>query len=115
METIVEEPSKSHQEQTNEMLHELGLPAHRFGYTHLCIIIPYFAQDYRRVLTKDVYPYAAAHFGYDDWRPIERSTRDLITDGWNERDPVVWKKYFPNLKKVPSNKQFIATLAARLK
>jgi len=115
MSIIVDEPYKSHQEQTSIMLRELGMPAHRFGYIHLCVIIPYFAQDYRRVLTKDVYPYAAAHFRYDDWRPIERSTRDLIVDGWNDRDPVVWEQYFPNLKTAPSNKRFIATLAARLK
>ena len=115
MATIVEEISKAHQIQTKEMLGELGLPAHRFGYIHLSLMVPYFAQDYRRSITKDVYPYAATHFGYDDWRPIERSTRDLITDCWNERDPAIWEKYFPNLKTSPSNKRFIATLAARLK
>lgn len=105
----------SPQEQTTEMLHELGLPIHRLGYRQLCIAIPYFAQDEGRSLSKDVYPHLAEVFGYPDCKAAESAIRDSIRQSWMARDPLVWKKYFPNPNRHPSNKVFIATLAERLK
>ena len=115
MTTPIHEPTKSQQDQTGGMLDILGMPPHRYGYTHLCYIVPLFARDYRQSLAKDIYPAAASHFLYEDGRPIEQSIRDLIAYGWANRDPGVWNEYFPNQKKAPTNKHFIATLAKRLK
>ena len=105
----------SPQQQTVEMLHELGFPVHRIGYKQLCIAIPYFALDDTRSITKEVYPYLAEHFQYPDCRAAESAIRDTIHQAWTQRDPVVWKRYFSNPDKQPTNKGFIATLAERLK
>lgn len=115
METQTTSTFSSRQEQTADMLHELGFPSHRLGYKQLCTAIPRFSTDDTQSLTKDLYPYLAKHYAYLDWRAPESAIRDVIVAVWEERDPVVWEKYFPNLKKAPSNKQFIATLAERLK
>ncbi len=112
VETVIE---KAMQERTVRMLHELGIPCHRVGYQQLCMAIPMFAQDERRVLSKDVYPDIASDWGYTDWRTIEHAIRIVIRFSWLHRDPVVWAHYFPNLDKAPSNKLFIATLAEYLK
>lgn len=115
METQTTSTFSSRQEQTADMLHELEFPSHRLGYKQLCTAIPRFSTDDTQSLTKDLYPYLAKHYAYLDWRAPESAIRDVIVAVWEERDPVVWEKYFPNLKKAPSNKQFIATLAERLK
>lgn len=97
------------------MLHELRIRIHRVGYKQLTIAVPRFALDDTQSLTKELYPYVATYFGYPDWRSVERSIRFAILDAWEHRDPDVWEKYFPNQKKPPSNKQFIATLAECLR
>jgi len=106
--------SKSHREQTTDMLHELALPIHRRGYSCLCIGIPHFATDRTQSLSKELYPFIAAYYGYSDWHAVESAIRDVILTAWENRNPAVWEKYFPNQSRVPSNKQFIATLAERL-
>lgn len=103
------------QEQVTEMLHELALPKHRRGYSCLCVGVPRFAIDTTQSMTKELYPYIAKVFEYQDWRAVEHGIRDVIQAAWEDRDPAVWEKYFPNQSKVPSNKQFIATLAERIK
>lgn len=100
---------------TAEMLHELGLSIHRLGYKQLCVAIPCFAINDEQSLTKELYPYIAKQFGYEDWHAVEHAMRFVILSAWENRDPDVWEKYFPNAKKPPSNKCFIATLAERLK
>ena len=115
MQTRINTPSPILQEQTIAMLHELALPIHRRGYKQLCIGIPRFALDDTQSLSKDLYPYLAEYFNYSDWHAVESSIRDVILDAWEHRNPDVWEKYFPNQTKVPSNKQFIATLAERLR
>lgn len=115
METQTTNTFPALQKQAADMLHELGFPIHRLGYKQLCIAIPRFAMDDTQSLTKDLYPYLATYFAYSDWRAAESAIRDVIVAVWADRDPAVWGKYFPNLKKPPSNKQFIATLAERLK
>lgn len=115
METQTINTPASLQAQAAGMLHELGFPSHRLGYKQLCIAIPRFSANDTQCLTKELYPYLAKRYSYPDWRAAESAIRDVIVGVWAERDPAVWDKYFPNLKKAPSNKQFIATLAERLK
>lgn len=97
------------------LLHELQIGIHRIGYRHLVILIPCYALDVDQSLTKELYPYVAGHFGCSSWQPVEHAVRIAIQDAWERRDVAVWEKYFPGMKKPPSNKQFIATLAERLK
>lgn len=99
------------QDQTIYLLMELGVPAHRIGYKLLCLAIPLFAENDTQTLSKELYPVVAAEVGYCDWRAAEHSIRDVIVTAWNQRNPAVWAKYFPDCRRPPSNKQFIATLA----
>lgn len=102
-------------EDTCKMLHELQIGIHRLGYKQLALLIPCYCLDDNQSLTKELYPYAAQCFGYCSWQSVEHAVRIAIMDAWKQRDPSVWERYFPGMEKPPTNKQFIATLAERLK
>ena len=113
--TTAEDQILALHEPTITMLHELGISICRLGYKYLTVAVPCYSVDDIQSLTKEMYPYVAAHFGYHNWRSVERSIRCVILDAWERRDPDVWDRYFPDQKKVPTNKQFIATLAVHLR
>lgn len=100
---------------TAALLHELGLGTHRLGYRYLTVAIPCYASDSDQNMSKEIYPYVGNCFGCVDWHPVERSIRSAIGDAWEHRNPAVWERYFPNQKKAPTNKQFVAVLAERLR
>ena len=110
----VDHSSPTHQVQTGILLRELGFPVHRVGYKQICIAVPCYAQDSTQSIIKEIYPYIARICGYSNWCAVEHAIRCAIHDAWRDRDPVIWEKHFPNCKKPPSNKQFIATLAEYL-
>ena len=97
------------------MLHHLGIGIHRLGYKCLTIGVPCYRTDDTQSLSKEVYPHIARSLGYSDWHGAERAIRTVILDGWENRNPEVWEEYFPNQKKAPTNKQFLAVLAERLR
>ena len=113
--TTTEEQIIILREITSKILHELRFGVHRLGYKQLLLLIPRYALDSSQSLSKELYPYAADYFGYFSWQPIEHSVRVAILDAWERRNPEVWEKYFPDIKKPPSNKQFISTIAEQLK
>ena len=100
--------------QVQVMLHALGIAVHRRGYQQLCIGIPLYARDVTQSLTKELYPTIARELGYPDWRSVERAIRSAICDAWGNSRSAVWAVYFPDARKPPSNKEFIATLAERI-
>lgn len=102
-------------EQVNEMLCSLNTPIHRLGYYQLLIGIPYYAQNPTQSVTKELYPYVAEVCGCNNPRAVEHSIRELIHFAWNHRNMEVWDQYFHGAVKAPSNKQFIAVLASKLK
>ena len=107
--------SRAMTELTIIMLHELRLGIHRQGYKCLAIAVPLYAADNSQSLSKDIYPYVAAELGYPDWHGVERAIRLVILDAWARRDGDTWERYFPGQTKMPTNKQFIAALAERLR
>ena len=110
------DPSLSNQRiRVRSMLRELNFAVHRTGYRHLITAIIRYTQDDGQSLSKELYPYVARSFGYSDWRAVEHSIRTSICHGWSNRNPVIWNYYFPGLRRAPTNKQFIATLAEMLK
>lgn len=112
---ILIDPSLADQQrEIVSMLHELNIAVHRTGYKQLTIAILRYAQDDAQSLTKEVYPFVAKRLRYSDWRAVEHAIRICILHGWLHRTPEVWDKYFPGLRKAPSNKLFIATLADQL-
>ena len=96
------------------LLHKLGYPAHRLGYTHLLIAANRYAQGDIQSLSKELYPYIAELFGYSDWHPIENAIRSATDYAWENGPKEVWQLLFPCCQKAPANKQLIATLAEYL-
>ena len=115
MSNPIDHASPALQAQVRNVLLELGFGAHRIGYKQLCVAIPCFAQDSSQSLIKEIYPQIAKTFRCSDWSAVEHAVRCVIHDAWEERDPDVWNDYFPCSQKPPSNKQFIATMAERLR
>lgn len=109
--------TKSHaqQKQVHEMLRMLNTPVHRLGHYQLVIGIPRYAQNPAQSVTKELYPYVADICGCCNSRAVEHSIRELIHTSWNHRNTEIWEQYFHGAVKAPSNKQFIAVLASRLK
>lgn len=112
MNSISEQPLY---EKTAAILLTLGFPAHRMGFTQLCIAIPAFARNKQQSMAKELYPYIAHTAGIIDWRAVERAMRTVIVYAWARKNPEVWAVYFPSCKHAPSNKQFIATLAEHIR
>ena len=96
-------------------LRRLNIPVHLSGYRQLCVAIPKFSQDISQSMCCELYPAVAKELGYMDWRAVEFAIRRTILAAWERRDPDVWEEYFPGAAKAPTNKQFIATLAQRIK
>ena len=102
-------------EQTAQMLHTLRFPAHRLGYQQLCLAIPHYRENPLQSITKELYPWIAMQFDHITPQAVEHTIRDVIHYAWRHCDPEVWAVYFPGSGRPPTNKQFIATLAERLK
>ena len=102
------------QQQTVRMLHELNFESHREGYRQLCAGIPLFRTDPYQTLSKHLYPAIIRCCGSTSKASIETCIRRLIEKAWENRNPIVWQKYFPDAKKCPTSKAFIARLAEML-
>ena len=96
-------------------LRRLNVSGHLSGYRCLCVAISVFAQDISQSMCNELYPAVAKKLGCMDWRAVEFAIRRTILSAWEHRDPEVWGEYFPGATKAPTNKQFIATLAQRIK
>lgn len=93
----------------------LGIPAHLSGFTLLRVGIPLFAQDEQQSLNKELYPAIAELCGSSGVKSVERSIRRIIEQAWQNRDREVWEKYFPEQTEYPTNKEFIAVLAQKVR
>lgn len=102
-------------EQTLVDLRELNIPMHLSGYRCLCVAISVFMQDISQSMCNELYPTVAKELGYMDWRAVEFTIRRTILSAWRHRDPEKWEVYFPGITKAPTNKQFVGTLAQRIK
>ena len=102
-------------EQLLFVLRRLSTPVYLSGYRCLCIAIPIFAKDIAQSMCNELYPAVAKELGYVDWRAVEFAIRRTILAAWEHRTPEIWEEYFPGITRVPTNKQFIATLAQQIK
>ena len=96
------------------LLHKLGYPAHRLGYTYLLIAVPRYAQGDIQSLSKELYPYIEDLFGYSNWHPIENAIRSATDNAWANGPKEAWQSLFPCCQKAPTNKHLIATLSEYL-
>lgn len=78
---------------TNQVLLQLGLGAHRDGYQYLVQALPLFARNPQQALTKELYPAVGKVFGKSA-ALVERSMRSAIHTAWATRNDAVWRRYF---------------------
>ena len=115
MELITTEFFATVPEQVLLDLRQLNIPVYLSGYRCLCVAIPVFAQDIYQSMCNELYPAVAKKLGAMDWRAVEFAIRRAILVAWEQGDREIWEEYFPCVRKAPTNKQLIATLAQRIK
>lgn len=99
---------------------EIGVPAHVRGYHYLRRAIMIATEDERAMnsVTKVLYPDVATHYSTTPSR-VERAIRHAIETAWDRGDLDVLRKYFgytvSGLKGKPTNSEFIAMIADRLR
>ena len=114
-----------HQEQSlesmvTEIIHEIGVPAHIKGYQYLreAIILTINDMDVINAVTKVLYPTVAKKFQTTPSR-VERAIRHAIEVAWDRGDLETLQKFFgytvSNIKGKPTNSEFIAMIADRLR
>ena len=105
---------------TTEMLKEIGMPAGLLGYEYVRYGIVLAVEDATilRRMTTALYPTVAKRFGTTPSR-AERCIRHSIAVACDRTTPDVLEKYFGNTMSIdkgkPVNREFIATLADRVK
>ena len=102
------------------IIHEIGVPAHIKGYQYLreAIIIAVNDMDVINAITKVLYPQVAKTFQTTPSR-VERAIRHAIEVAWDRGDLDTLQRFFgytvSNTKGKPTNSEFIALIADRLK
>ena len=106
--------------QVTAIIHEVGVPAHIKGYQYLreAIIIAVNDMDVINAVTKVLYPEVAKRFNTTPSR-VERAIRHAIEVAWDRGDLETLQKYFgytvSNAKGKPTNSEFIAMIADRIR
>ena len=102
------------------IIHEIGVPAHIKGYHYLREAILYSIDnmDAINAVTKVLYPAVAKRFNTTPSR-VERAVRHAIEVAWDRGDLETLQRYFgytvSNVKGKPTNSEFIAMIADRLR
>ncbi|MFI3249773.1 MAG: sporulation transcription factor Spo0A, partial [Eubacteriales bacterium] len=102
------------------IIHEIGVPAHIKGYQYLREAIMVAVQDMEVInaVTKVLYPEVAKRYHTTASR-VERAIRHAIEVAWDRGDLETLQKYFgytvSNVKGKPTNSEFIAMIADRLR
>ena len=115
-----EERAASLESQVTAIIHEVGVPAQIKGYQYLreSIIIAVNDMDVINAVTKVLYPEVAKRFNTTPSR-VERAIRHAIEVAWDRGDLETLQKYFgytvSNAKGKPTNSEFIAMIADRIR
>ena len=115
-----EDRSTSLESQVTAIIHDVGVPAHIKGYQYLreSIIIAVNDMDVINAVTKVLYPEVAKRFNTTPSR-VERAIRHAIEVAWDRGDLETLQKYFgytvSNAKGKPTNSEFIAMIADRIR
>ncbi len=106
--------------QVSEILHQIGVPAHIKGYQFLrdAILLTTGDPEYINAVTKRLYPAIARENATTPSR-VERAIRHAIEVAWDRGDVEVLNSYFGytihNLRGKPTNSEFIAMIADRMR
>lgn len=102
------------------IIHEIGVPAHIKGYQYLreAILISVEDMEVINAVTKVLYPEVAKRYNTTPSR-VERAIRHAIEVAWDRGDLETLQKYFgytvSNIKGKPTNSEFVAMIADRLR
>ena len=102
------------------ILHEVGVPAHIKGYQYVreAIVIAVQDMDVINAVTKVLYPEVARRYSTTPSR-VERAVRHAIEVAWDRGDLETLQRYFgytvSNTKGKPTNSEFIAMIADRIR
>jgi len=119
-ESAEEDASRALQRQVTAVIHEVGVPAHIKGYQYVreAIVIAVQDMDVINAVTKVLYPEVARRFGTTPSR-VERAVRHAIEVAWDRGDLETLQRYFgytvSNTKGKPTNSEFIAMIADRIR
>ena len=104
----------------SNLLHSLGMPSHIKGYQYIreSILMMYDNPDMVGGITKEIYPEIADKYDTTSSR-VERAIRHAIEVSWNRGDYDLMEEIFGNSvdydRAKPTNSEFIATLADKLR
>lgn len=99
---------------SQEYLLRLGFLVNHDGFRFLHAALPMQVAQPDLQITKAIYPVVAKQYGKVP-RHVERSIRSSIESAWKNGDQELWQKYFPGLKKRPSNAVFLSKIAALIR
>lgn len=108
------------EELVTSIIHEVGVPAHIKGYQYVreAIMITVEDMDVINSVTKILYPEVAKRYHTTPSR-VERAIRHAIEVAWDRGDLETLQKYFgytvSNAKGKPTNSEFIAMIADRIR
>ena len=104
----------------SKILHQLGIPSHIKGYTYIreSVFLFYKNSESYGGITKEIYPEVALRYSTTASR-VERAIRHAIEVSWNRGDYDLMEEIFGNSvafeRAKPTNSEFIATIADRLR
>ena len=119
-ETENEDAFQALQRQVTDVIHEVGVPAHIKGYQYVREAIILAVQDMGVInaVTKILYPEVAKRYNTTPSR-VERAVRHAIEVAWDRGDLETLQRYFgytvSNTKGKPTNSEFIAMIADRIR
>lgn len=117
---IKKKPTPDVEMMVTNIIHEIGIPAHIKGYQYLrhAIMMVIDDLDIINSITKELYPTVAKDFNTTPSR-VERAIRHAIEVAWDRGDTEVLNSFFgytiANSKGKPTNSEFIAMIADRLR
>ncbi len=103
-----------------DLLHSLGIPSHIRGFQYVRdgILITYARKSPINFITKDIYPELSRRYNTTPSR-VERAIRHAIEVSWTRGDIKLIDDVFGNSIDInrdkPTNSEFIATIADRLR
>lgn len=97
-----------------KLLKEHSVPDKLDGYTFIYRSLPVLMDEPTACLAEKVYPLVCRNTRFSEDN-VARSIRTAIEAAWDQRDPAVWEKLFPDCKKRPANRVFLTRLATELK
>lgn len=117
---VLENKENNIQMAISKLLHSLGVPSHIKGYQYIreSIYMMYTSKEMIGGITKEIYPEIALRFDTTASR-VERAIRHAIEVSWSRGDYELMEEIFGHSvdydRAKPTNSEFIATLADRLK